>query len=63
MTGRHLIAYGLIALLVAGLAALVWSVRYNSHKRTYARQQDKQRMRSAARASALMSTHDEGGRP
>ena len=55
VTERHLIAYGLIAFLLLGLAGIVWWSRYKSHKQTHGRQLAKQQKKSAARSLALMS--------
>lgn len=63
MTDRQMIAYGLLILLGAALAAAAWWARYNSHSQIYARQQTKRRKTSAARSLALMSTPDGEDRP
>ena len=39
MTERLIVAYGLIAIMVAAGIAIVWLRVYRSHHRTYAREQ------------------------
>ena len=43
MTDRHMVAYGLMALIAIAVAGLVCWRSYHSHRRTYARQRDRQR--------------------
>ena len=50
MTDRLLIAYGLMLLLAAGLAAMIWWNVYHSHRRTYERQQAVLRKKNLAAA-------------
>ena len=52
MTGRELTAYALMIVMAAALAAIVWWRRYQSYPRTYARQQERRRKLSEARALA-----------
>jgi uncharacterized membrane protein len=63
MTDRQLIAYGLMVLLAAALAAVVWWTRYNSHSQTSARRQAKRSKESASRALHLLSKADDEDRP
>jgi hypothetical protein len=63
VTDRHLVAYLLIAVMVAGLAAIVWWNRYHSYAQTYTRQQERRRKQSDARAMAHLAAADEEERP
>ena len=59
MTDRQLVAYALIVVLVAALAAIAWWRRYHSFPQVDARRQERQRQRSEARAAKLATHEDE----
>lgn len=62
MTVRELTAYGLMLVMAAALAAIVWWRRYQSYPQTYARQQERRRKLSQARAQAQQGPAEpEGG--
>ncbi|MXO58471.1 hypothetical protein GRI89_02775 [Altererythrobacter salegens] len=60
VTDRTLIAYALIAVLVASFGALIWWIRYNSEQQTVARENLRRRKQDDARALKSIAK-DEGG--
>ncbi|WP_305098338.1 hypothetical protein [Croceibacterium aestuarii] len=63
MSDRTLLAYGLIALLVLWLGALIWWRRYHSNRQTEVRSKLRRQKQSDARALKFMAEDDAGLRP
>ena len=64
MTDRHVIAYGLMALMAVAAGVLVWWRGYRSYDQAHARMRARQRRSEAAMSvRRASSTEEQNGQP